>query len=88
MSVMIDVLQKNENTNCGETIKDTSEMITVTIALAEYRSLVAENEMYKCENARLREITDQAIEEKNNIKEQWERQQRWYESRMIKEREG
>ena len=85
---MIDVLQKNENTNCGETIKDTSEMITVTIALAEYRSLVAENEMYKCENARLREITDQAIEEKERIKEQLENQKRWYESKMVQEREG
>lgn len=88
MSVMVDVLQKNENTNCGETIKDTSEMITVTIALAEYRSLVAENEMYKCENARLREITDQAIEEKEKIKEQWERQQRFWESNLVQEREG
>ena len=88
MSVMIDYLEKHEDVNCGESHKDTTEMITVTIALAEYCSLVAENEMYKCENARLREITDQAIEEKNNIKEQWERQQRWYESRMVKEREG
>lgn len=88
MSIMIDVLQKNENTNCGEIIKDTSEMITVTIALAEYRSLVAENEIYKCENARLREISGQAIEEKERIKEQWERQQKWYESRMVQEREG
>ena len=87
MSVMIDMLEKHENIN-GENHSDTTETITVTIALAEYRSLVAENEMYKCENARLQEITDRAIEEKERIKEQWERQQRWYESKMVQEREG
>lgn len=88
MPSMVDFFEKHEIANSGETNKDTSEMITVTIALAEYRSLVAENEKLKCENTRLIEITDQAIEEKERIKEQWENQRKWYESRMVKEREG
>lgn len=88
MPSMVDFFEKHETANSGETNKDTSEMITVTIALAEYRSLVAENERLKCENIRLIETTDRAIEEKERIKEQWENQRKWYESRMVKEREG
>lgn len=55
-----------------------SEMITVTISLAEYRSLVAENEALRHEADSLRYERDRAIEEKNNIKEQWENEKKWW----------
>ena len=85
MSINIDFLTKQESINCGEKDCHTEEMITVTIALAEYRSLVAENERLNCEISRLRELTDQAIEEKETIKRQWETQQKLWESRNTKE---
>lgn len=87
MLIIVDSLEKHESINGGETVKDTSEMLTVTIALAEYRSLVASTQKLQCENEVLRREADQAYQEKEKIMQQWENQKKWYESQLVKEKE-
>ena len=82
MPIMVNQIYEEKNENF------TAKPIVVTIALEEYRDLVSECQRLNDENVRLREETERAFAEKEKIQEQWERQQKWYESRMIKEREG
>lgn len=82
MAAMVNQINEEKNENF------TTKPIMVTISLEEYRSLVSECQRLEDENVRLREETDRAFAEKEKIKEQWERQQKWYESRMVQEREG
>lgn len=82
MPVMVNQIYKEKNENF------TTEPIMVTIALEEYRELVSECQRLHDENVRLREETDRAFAEKEKIEQQWENQKKWYESRMVKEREG
>lgn len=66
----------------------TTKPIMVTITLEEYRDLVSECQRLEDENARLIKEIDRAFAEKEKIQKQWENQRKWYESRMVTEREG
>lgn len=82
MPVMVNQINEEKSENF------TTKPIMVTITLEEYRDLVSECQRLQDENARLREETDRAFAEKEKIEQQWENQRKWYESRMVKEREG
>ena len=75
--MFFDFIQKTENVNNGEKISKTAETITVTISLAEYRSLVANNQRLECEVDRLNNEVNRAYAEKVKIEEQWERERKW-----------
>lgn len=72
MADRFDFIEKSTNDTTS------NEMITVTISLAEYRSLVAENEALRHEANSLRFERDKAIEDKNEIKRNWENEREWW----------
>lgn len=82
MPSMVDFFEKHETANCGETNKDTSEMITVTIALAEYRSLVEENARLNLEKMNFGIQLEQAFKEKAQIEEQWKQEKEWFKKQI------